>query len=258
MSQPAPCRIGPKASSRVIEALRRHVKHYLSRFAPDPTRMHVLYRLLACRTEKLGWHLCVCETCGWRGLAVNSCRDRHCPQCQGSATNEWLEARQARMLPTPHFQVVFTLPSELRPIAFDNQKLVYALLFKASAGVLQDLAAQHLNAQLGLTAVLHTWSTKLSFHPHIHFMVTAGGLKREDESWASTSNKFLFLDRIMGAMFRGRFLEGLIDAVKRGELKLRGSSELEANKAFHSTVRDRSLASCSPTSFLSSFRVITP
>ena len=99
MSQPArPCRVGPQADSRVIEALRRHVERYRSRYEPDPARMHVLNRILACRTGKLGWHLCVCEACGWNGLAANSCRDRHCPQCQGAATNEWLEARQERML----------------------------------------------------------------------------------------------------------------------------------------------------------------
>ena len=149
---------------------------YVGRFEPDPARMRVLRQLLACRTAALGTHLCVCEACGWSAPVYNPCRNRHCPQCQGRATALWLEARQQRMLPVPHFQVVFTLPAPLRPVAFANQKLAYGLLFQTAASVVQNLAAQRLDARLGITAVLHTWTTELSYHPHVHLLVTAGGL----------------------------------------------------------------------------------
>jgi hypothetical protein len=139
------------------------------------------------------------------------------------------------MLPTPHFQVVFTLPSALRAIAYDNQKLVYALLFRAASSVLQDLARQRLRARLGVTAVLHTWTSELTHHPHLHCLVTSGGLHLDGDRWVPTRDDYLFPERILGTMFRGRFLKGLIDAFDRGELRLRGD-EIEAAKAFHATV----------------------
>lgn len=239
MSAPArqPCRVRPEAKpSAVLEALRRHADRHRERHELDPARARVLHRLLACRTAELGTHLCVCEACGWSAPVYNPCQDRHCPQCQGRATAEWLETRQARMLPTPHFQVVFTLPAELRSIAFDNQEIVYALLFRVAASILQDLAAQRLHARLGITAVLHTWASDLSYHPHVHCLVTAGGLSLDDERWVETGHDYLFPGRILGTMFRGRFLEALIDAFERGDLHLRGD-EAEAARAFRSTVR---------------------
>jgi hypothetical protein len=233
-----PCRVGPKETkpSAVIAALSRHVDRYLGRHQPDPARMHVLHRILACRTAKLGTHVFVCKDCGWEAPVYNPCRDRHCPQCQGQATAEWLQGRLEQMLPSPHFQVVFTLPGELRPIAFDNQALVYALLFRTSASVLQDLAAQRLHANLGVLAVLHTWNVDLSYHPHVHCLVTAGGLHCDGDRWVETRENYLFPARIMGTMFRGRFLEGLIDAFEHGSLVLRGDPT-EAAKVFRSTVR---------------------
>jgi uncharacterized OB-fold protein len=232
-----PCRVGPEAKpSAVIEALSRHVGRYLGRYEPDPARMHVLRRILACRTAKLGRHLFICKDCGWSAPFYNPCRDRHCPQCQGKATAEWLESRRERMLPTPHFQVVFTLPDELRSIAFDNQALVYALLFRAGSSVLLDLADQRLEARFGIMAVLHTWTSELGLHPHLHCLVTAGGLHHDDDRWVATAEDYLFPGRVLGAMFRGRFLEGLIDAFDRGQLVLRGEATLAA-KAFRSMVR---------------------
>ena len=232
-----PCRVGPDSKpSAVIEALRRHVDRFGARYGSDPARMHVLNRLFACRTAKLGAHLCVCDACGWKAPVYNSCRDRHCPQCQGHATAKWLEARTERMLAVPHFQVVFTLPAELRPIAFDNQALVYALLMRTGASVLQDLAAQRLDARLGITAVLHTWTSELTYHPHVHYLVTAGGLALDDDRWKATRDDYLFPGRIMGAMFRGRFLDGLIDGLEGGDLDI-GGGEVDAVKAFRSTIR---------------------
>jgi len=237
---PAPaCGVGQAALSPVLDALRRHFPAYTRRFAPDPHRLHTLRRLMACRTAALGAHTCVCKDCGWSAPLYNSCRDRHCPQCQGAQTADWLAAQQARMLPVEHFQVVFTLPAALRPIAFANPDVVYRLLFSAGASVLQDLSAQRLDARLGLTGVLHTWTQALDYHPHVHFLVTAGGLHRDGDRWVSTGERYLFPQRIMGAMFRGRFLEGLIAAFEAGELALEGEP-VAASKGFRSTVRSLS------------------
>jgi len=140
------------------------------------------------------------------------------------------------MLPTPHFQVVFTLPAQLRPIAYNNQKLVYGLLFRTASSILQDLACQRLGARLGLTAVLHTWNSEIAYHPHIHCLVTSGGLHLDGQRWVPTRDEYLFPGRILGTMFRGRFLQGLIDAFERGALHMQGD-EGEAAKAFHATVQ---------------------
>lgn len=237
MVAPAPaCGVGKAAPSPVLDALRRHVDAYTRRFETDPRRLHILRRLMACRTAALGAHTCVCQDCGWSAPLYNACRDRHCPQCQGPACADWLAAQTARMLPVGHFQVVFTLPAALRPIAFANPEVVYGLLFSTSASVLQDLAAQRLAARLGLTGVLHTWTQTLDYHPHVHFLVTAGGLQRDGEGWVATGERYLFPQRILGAMFRGRFLEGLIGAFEAGELVLEGDP-VTASKGFRSTVR---------------------
>ncbi len=235
---PWPCRGGPAAaSSSVIDALRRHLDACVERHGLDPARLHVLRRILSCRTDAAGVHLCVCTECGWRGLAHNSCRDRHCPQCQGRETDAWLRGCLARMLPVPHFQVVFTLPAELRAIARANQKTVYGLLFTVGASVLQDLGEQRMQARLGMTGVLHTWTTELSYHPHVHFLVTAGGLAMDDTRWVPSRPDYLFPHTILGSMFRGRFLEALIDAVDCGLIELPGGDPVAAAKDFHSTVR---------------------
>ncbi len=231
-AQPRPCRVESDAKpSAVTEALRRHFDRYRERHGLDPARMRVVRRLLACRTGALGVHLRVCDACGYKAPAYNSCRDRHCPQCQGRAAALWLDARRARMLPVPHFQVVFTLPAALRSVAFANQRLVYTLLMRTAASVLHDLAAQRLDATLGVTTVLHTWASDVSYHPHVHCLVTAGGLHTDGERWVPTRDDFLFPQAVMGAMFRGRFLDGLIDAFERGDLCLPGPPD-RADAAF--------------------------
>jgi hypothetical protein len=220
----------------VLEALRHHEDRYLGRHVPGPRRMNVLRRLLACRTKALGAHLIVCEDCGVKLPVYNSCLDRHCPQCQGPATAAWLEARRARMLPVPHFQTVFTLPADLRTVAMANQALVYALMMRASASVLQDLAAQRLGARLGILSVLHTWTSELGYHPHVHHLITAGGLSIDDSRWVPSRQDWLFPQKVMGAMFQGRFLEGLDNAQRAGELWLPGEP-VRAAKEHRTTVR---------------------
>lgn len=231
-----PGRVEQKAPRRsVIEVLRRHEADYRRRHRLDQPQAHVLQQLLACRTLAAGRHLCACDSCDWWALLNNSCGNRHCPQCQGQATDQWLQARELKLLAVPHFQVVFTLPACLRGIAFANQRVVYSLLFNATQSVLQDLAAQRLGVRLGLTAVLHTWTTEMKYHPHVHFLVTAGGLSLDDERWVPTRDNYLFPQRVLGTMVRGRFLEGLIDAQAAGKLTLPGDP-VRAAKDFASTI----------------------
>lgn len=197
----------------------------------------MLHKVLTCRTAAAGAHRFVCEDCGFTTPVYNSCLDRHCPQCQGPATAEWLEARGERMLPIPHFLVTFTLPAELRGIAMGNRKLVYGLMFRGAAGVLRDLGEQHLQARLGVLAVLHTWKSDLGYHPHIHCLVTAGGLHGDDDRWVASDPGWLFHHGVMGAMFRGRFTEELLAAFDRGQLVLPGDPE-EAERHFRATTRE--------------------
>lgn len=162
----------------------------------------------------------MCDDCGFRQPVYKSCDDRHCPQCGGAKAAEWLDARAERMLDVPHFQVVFTLPHELRAVAHRNPAIVYPLMARAGASVLADLAEQRLGARLGITAVLHTWASNLTLHPHWHMLVTAGGLSLDGHRWLETRTDFLFPVRVIARMFRGRVLEGLIDALQAGELDL--------------------------------------
>lgn len=208
------------SKSKVLEALRRHADGFRRAHGCDPVRARVLERLGACRTGALGGHLLVCHDCELRLPVYTSCDDRHCPQCGGARTAKWLEARAERMLDVPHFQVVFTLPEELRAVAHRNPAVVYPLMFRVGASVLADLAAQKLGARLGITSVLHTWASNLSLHPHVHCLVTAGGLSLDGQRWVETRRDFLFHVGVLGRMYRGRLLEGLIDARDSGALDL--------------------------------------
>lgn len=226
-----------EATSSVIAALSRHEAEYHRRFVSSPARHHVLERLLACRTGALGGHLLVCDHCQLKLPVYTSCDNRHCPQCGSARAAKWLEARLERMLPVPHFQVVFTLPSQLRAVAHDNPKLVYAMMFRVGASVLADLAEQRLDARLGITSVLHTWASNLSLHPHVHCLVTAGGLSLDGEAWVPTRTNFLFPVKIIARMYRGRLLKALIEAHKAGELRLRGDDTDQARADFEQVVR---------------------
>lgn len=201
----------------VQQALRRHAKAYLASHTPDPLQGLVLRRLQACRTAALGGHLRHCGDCGWHQLRYNSCRDRHCSQCQASARAVWLDAQEHRMLPVPHFQVVFTLPAQLRPIALCNQELVYGAMFDAASAVLRSLAEQRLDLVLGVTMVLHTWTTDLRHHPHLHALVTAGGL-RDGAFVATRRPDFLFPHRLVAARFKQALLARLRNAEALGRL----------------------------------------
>ena len=169
-----------------------------------------------CRTAALGGHVVRCESdaCGHTRIAYNSCRNRHCGKCQGAASRDWLEARIADLLPVPYFHVVYTLPSQLRDIAYQNKRVVYDILMKAAAETTLQIAAdpKRLGAKIGMTAVLHTWSSSLTHHPHVHMIVPGGGIAPDGESWIASRGNFLVHVHVLSRMFSGKVLAMLKDA----------------------------------------------
>ena len=201
----------------------------------SPEQHAVLRALALCRTAALGGHVDVCAACGHQEVAYNSCRNRHCPKCQSLAQARWVEERMDRMLPTGSFHAVFTLPSELHSLVFSNREQLFALLLSASAESLLTLGRdeRYLGAELGVTVVLHTWTRALLFHPHAHCIVTAGGLSLDGERWVDARPDFLFPVRVLGALFRGKFLDGLQKAYDKGLLCFDGQAKkLEDRSAF--------------------------
>lgn len=182
----------------------------------------IVYRLMTCRTGETGAHLEICLSCGEVRPVYNSCQDRHCPTCQPRAGREWVEGRMATLLPISYFHTVFTIPQQLRPLFLWNPEPLYNALFRAVKETLTELAAdpEHLGAQIGLTLVLHTWSRDLSYHPHIHCVVTGGGLTPDGLEWKSVHGEFLFPVRVMSALFQGKLLAQVKRLVDAGELKL--------------------------------------
>jgi hypothetical protein len=176
----------------------------------------VLTAITLCRTAELGGHIDVCRSCNYERPSYNSCRNRHCPKCQALAQERWIHARSVRLLPVKHFHVVFTLPSSLRRLAKLRPRHVFDALFTAATSTLAELAQTHLKARLGITAVLHTWTRDLRFHPHLHTIVTAGGLALERNEWVASNRKFLFPVLVMGALLRGKMLAALSALHRRG------------------------------------------
>ena len=185
----------------------------------------VMAAIEACRTSALGGHAEQCGDCGLVRHAYNSCRNRHCPKCQGLARAEWLDARQAELLPVPYYHVVFTLPTPVAEIAFQNKRVVYAILFRAAADALRDIAAdpRHLGAEIGAVAVLHTWGQALHHHPHLHCIVPGGGLSPDQTRWIACRPGFVLPVRVLSRRFRTLFLERLRAAFAAGELRFSGA-----------------------------------
>ncbi len=225
------------SSVTVTAALRQFIGDYRRLHSPTHHQDRVLDWLCACQTSALGGRMAECVSgCGWRTPVYNSCTDRHCPQCRGGKRADWLAARQDQLLPVPHFQVTSTIPGALRQIARDNPKVVYDLQFTATAAALQELAANRLDAQLGIIAVLHTWASNLTFHPHVHCLVTAGGLRLDQEAWIETRTDYLFSTRVMAKLIRGKVVAGLREAFGAGELLIRGDPA-HAEVAFKAAIR---------------------
>ena len=187
-------------------------------------QLKVMSAIETCRTAALGGHVEGCEDCGHRRIAYNSCRNRHCPKCQGAAAREWLAAREADLLPVGYFHVVFTLPAEVADIAFHNKAEVYDLLFRVAAETMLTIAAdpRHLGARIGVTAVLHSWGSAMTHHPHIHMIVPGGGISLDGERWVSSRARFLLPVRVLAKLFRRLFLDNLQQLHASGRLRFFG------------------------------------
>ena len=216
----------PGVHLEVADVLRRHGDAYRSAHAGHLGRVErrVMGAIVACRTAALGGHVEACDDCGVARVAYNSCRNRHCPKCQGAARAQWLAARQAELLPVPYFHVVFTLPAPVGAIAFQNKAAVYAILFAASAEAMTTLAAnpRRLGAQIGVVAVLHTWGQTLTHHPHVHCVVPGGGLSPDGTRWIAGRPNFFLAVRPLAKLFRRLFLERLQKAYDAGTLNFLG------------------------------------
>jgi hypothetical protein len=196
-------------------------------------QLKVMSAIERCRTAALGGHVARCQDCAYTTIAYNSCRNRHCPKCQGALAREWLTAREAELLPVPYYHVVFTLPGPIADIAYHNKAVVYDLLFKVSAETMLTIAAdpKHLGARIGITAVLHSWGSALTHHPHVHMIVPGGGISLDGARWLSCRPGFFLPVRVLSRLFRRLFLQRLTAAHK--QLQFFGDHARLANaKAF--------------------------
>jgi len=211
-------------------AFRRQERGHLSL-----GQLKVMSAIEQCRSSALGGHILRCSACQQPQIAYNSCRNRHCPKCQGGAAQRWLEDRQADLLPVPYFHVVFTLPAQVATIAYTNKEVVYGLLFEIAATTLRTIAAdpKHLGARIGATLVLHTWGSALTHHPHVHGIVPGGGLAIDSDRWVSCRPGFFLSVRVLSRLFRRLFLQALLRAHEDGKLHFFGEhAELADAAAF--------------------------
>lgn len=221
----------------VADVLRAFGPAFVARYEAtlSAAQRQALRDLVRCRTAALGGHVEGCDRCGFTRVAYNSCRNRHCPKCQGAARAAWLDRQAADLLPVEYFHVVFTLPSAAGPLALQNPRLVYGALFRSAAESLTELAAdpRRLGAHLGFLAVLHTWGQSLALHPHVHCVVPGGGLSEDGSAWVSGRAGFLVPVVPLGRLFRGKFLARLADLHAHGRLTLAGSlRDLAAGRPF--------------------------
>lgn len=210
----------------VADVFRTYRAVYLEAHGHSTPAAHkrVLNDLCLCRTAALGGHKTRCDLCAHEVISYNSCRNRHCPKCQAQARAQWLDARAEDLLEVPYFHVVFTLPHTLGPLALQNKRLLYGLLFRAAAETLLTIARdpKHLGAEIGFVMVLHTWGQTLTHHPHVHAVVPGGGLSSDKSQWVSSRNGFFLPVRVLSTLFRKKFLHFLREAFDRGELSFHG------------------------------------
>jgi hypothetical protein len=208
----------------VADILNRHGDAFLARHRLSRGQLKVIGAIRACRTAALGGHVARCEDCDHSQIAYNSCRNRHCPKCQGQTARAWLERRQADLLPVPYYHVVFTLPAPVAALAFQNKAVVYDLLFRIAADTLLTIAAdpKHLGAKIGLTAVLHTWGSAMTHHPHVHIVVPGGGLSPDGSRWIACRPGFFLPVRVLSRLFRRLFLDRLAEAHRAGRFAFHG------------------------------------
>ena len=211
----------------VADVFHAHQQEFLERWGHVVSHQQrkVLRDIGLCRTAALGTHLERCDSCSYEYVAFDSCRNRHCPKCQSTARDRWLQKQASSLLPVPYAHVVFTLPEQLAPLALRNQRLLYDLLFRAASETLLEIAAdpRHLGARIGMLAVLHTWSQNLRHHPHLHCLVPAGGLALDHSRWIACRPRFFLPVRVLSRMFRGKMLAFLKQAYDNDELRFPGT-----------------------------------
>ena len=233
---------GTRPPLEVADIVRLHAPALLARHGAElsTTQRRALQDVARCRSAALGGHVQRCGQCGHEAIAYNSCRNRHCPKCQGSRTAAWLQREASWLLPVAYYHVVFTLPAAVAEVVWQNQRVGYTLLFAAAQGTLREVAAdaRHLGACVGLLAVLHTWGQDLHFHPHLHVIATGGGLACDGSGavaspprWLSCRPGFFLPVRVLGRVFRGKYLAGLRQLHARGALTLHGAAAALAEPA---------------------------
>ena len=212
----------------VAGVFRRHGKRYREQHTLPLQQLKLMRAIETCRTAELGGHVERCSHCPHQRIAYNSCRNRHCPKCQNRERGRWLERRKAELLPVEYFHVVFTMPEQLNALALQNKTVLYRILFQASAQTLLTIAAdpRHLGARLGFFSILHTWGQNLLLHPHVHCVVTGGGLSADGSAWISCRPGFLLSVHVLSRLFRRLFLEALDKAFQDGQLSFHGKLEL--------------------------------
>ena len=238
----------PRPSLEVADILRGEATALLTAQQDwlSSAQRRVVTDLTACRTAALGGHVQACNRCDHREIAYNSCRNRHCPKCQGAARAQWLTEREAELLPIAYFHIVFTLPAEIAAVALQNKRLLYGMLFQAASSALSELAAKqhHLGAaQLGILAVLHTWGQNLMHHPHLHCVVSGGGLSADNRRWIASRDDYFLPVKLLSQVFRQKFCGLLASAFQRGQLAFYGKllplSQPEAFDEFLKQVGER-------------------
>jgi len=214
----------------VADILNRHGEAYLARHRLSRGQLKVIGAIRACRTAALGGHVMRCGDCDHATIAYNSCRNRHCPRCQGAAARDWLAARQADLLPVAYYHLVFTLPAPIAAIAFQNKATVYGLLFKAAAETLTTIA---IDPRIGFTSVLHTWGSAMTHHPHLHIIAPGGGMSPDGAHWISCRPGFFLPVRVLSRLFRRLFLKGFAALHAAGQIAFHGNlASLADSKSF--------------------------
>jgi hypothetical protein len=225
-------------SAEIQDILKRYLEDYCKKHSLTVHQHKVLMDIVNCRTAALGGHVDECDKCGHIEVSYNSCKNRHCPKCQMLKKAKWIDARKEDLLPVPYFHVVFTIPEQLNMIMYQNQEEMYKILFEAVSGTLTELAAdsKHLGAQIGFTAILHTWGQNLMYHPHLHCIVAAGGVA-EDGSFKMSKEDFFIHIKVLSQKFRGKFIHMLKKAYECGKLKFHGSTaEFNNEQIFFSLI----------------------
>jgi len=239
-----------KSPLEVADVFREGEAHFLAEYGHTLFReqRQVLRAVIRCRTAQLGGHLQKCDDCGHQRIQYNSCRNRHCPKCQAMARAAWLEKRESELLPVPYFHVVFTLPHELGPLALQNKRVIYGLLFRVAAQTLLEVGAdpKHLGAKIGCLMVLHTWGQNLMHHPHVHAIVTGGGLSADSSRWihgkqSKRRKPFFAPGKVLSRVFRGKFIDSLKQAFRSGKLGFFGRLKSLGDEAVFEQLLDKSV-----------------